>query len=262
MQESNEIDVLREEIQLLKDEKVRLDKMKSRLFSIVSHDIKSPLGILVGFADVLMRHVDDTYDTKDDQQLAQIKGYLNDGKNKILTLLENLVNWVKIENGSVPYRATEIKIIKTLEALKTELEPNATKKEITVEVSGDEDLTCFGDATTFNVIIKNLLDNSIKYSEAGGIISLSATEENDSAIIEIKDSGTGIPSDNMDQIFEANKERVKPGTNGEQGIGLGLPVVKGFVSLNNGEIKVESEEGKGTSITLTFPSKAPKETNS
>ncbi|WP_425391645.1 sensor histidine kinase [Ekhidna sp.] len=251
-----EIASLRTEIQHQKEEKERLDAMKSRLFSIVSHDIKSPLGILVGFADVLMRHVDDTYDTKEDVQLEQIKGYLNDGKNKILTLLENLVNWVKIENGSVPFRAADIKICGLIEQVKAELEQESNKKKINIEISCQEELTCFGDSNTLKVIIKNLLDNAVKYTGNEGKIIVEAKEANDMIAIEITDSGTGISSELVDQIFEANKEKIKPGTAGEQGIGLGLPVVKGFVKLNQGTIAIKSEEGNGTSVNLTFPRKA------
>lgn len=247
-----EIDKLKEEINTKQKETERLDKMKKRLFSIVSHDIKSPLGILVGFADVLMRHVEDTYKTEEDEQLKQIKGYLNDGKAKILSILEDLVNWVKIENGSVPFRAQTFDAKATAEKVTADLKPAASKKQIEIEVLG-QGQTCFGDPNTVRVILKNLVENAIKYTNDGKV-RISLDEKEETIVIKVADDGIGITAENLDGIFEANKEKVKPGTSGEQGIGLGLPVVQGFVALNSGSIDVESEVGKGTTVTLTFPS--------
>ena len=252
---SNEIiEKLNQEVLEKQEELDRLNKMKGRLFSIVSHDIKSPIGIVTGFSEVLMNHISENYDVKDDPQLDLIKKHLSDGKGRLLTLLEDLIFWVKCENGSMPFKAKVHEAKHLLESAVGLLKTQVRDKEITVAVEVDDSLKLFGDSNTLLVIFKNLLANAIKYSPKNGTVSLSGTKKDRVAVIKISDSGIGIPHGIIDQIYEANKDKIRPGTNGESGIGLGLTVVHGFVDLNKGAISVDSKEGEGTTFTLILPS--------
>lgn len=255
---SNEIiEKLNQELLEKQGELDRLNKMKGRLFSIVSHDIKSPIGIVTGFAEVLINHVSENYDVKDDPQFEIIKKHLNDGKGRLLTLLEDLISWVKIENGSMPFRAKLHEAKPIIQEVLNSFQSYASEKDITIDLQLDDDLTVYGDTNTLKVIFKNVLNNAVKFTKNGGKIEVLGVERGGFIAFEVSDNGIGIPKEIIDRIFEATKDKIRPGTGGESGVGLGLSVVRGFVALNQGEISFESKEGEGTTCYLKIPSSEP-----
>ncbi|MEO1256751.1 MAG: tetratricopeptide repeat-containing sensor histidine kinase, partial [Bacteroidota bacterium] len=179
---------LNDEVQKQKDHLERLNAMKSRLFSIVSHDIKSPIGILTGFSEVLINHVSETYDIQDDQELKTIKKHLNDGKDRLLVLLEDLINWVKSENGTMPFRPDLLEAKPLIASTIDNVKSHAESKEIEIELQLDSGSNFYGDANTLKVIFRNLLNNAVKFTKQKGKVSIYGSLKNGSTEIIISDT--------------------------------------------------------------------------
>jgi signal transduction histidine kinase len=132
------------------------------------------------------------------------------------------------------------------------LEGTALKKQIHLKNNLNEDIVVSSDGEMLNSIFRNLINNAIKFTRESGEISISASAEKDFAIIKIKDSGVGMSTETLANLFKMDSKKSTPGTNKEEGTGLGLLLVKEFVEKNGGEIIVQSEVGKGSEFSFTL----------
>ncbi len=130
---------------------------------------------------------------------------------------------------------------------------NAAKKSIIITPEVDGNINVFADPNMVEVILRNLVSNSIKFSEKESKINISSKNENGFAIINVTDTGVGISKDKIDKLFQVGENVSTNGTENEEGSGLGLILCKEFVELNKGEISVESEAGNGSTFSFTLP---------
>lgn len=221
---------------------------KSKIFSIISHDLHGSLGIILSFIQVLHKNRKEFSEEEIDEILENIsssaKGSLN--------LLENLLAWARSQSGRIKFVPTEIKPDKFINDILKSLREAARKKQI--EMSSTVNVKSIkADKDMLLLIFRNLISNAIKFTPSGGKISISAVEENSSVKFLIKDNGLGMDKEKVEKLFKTDENISTPGTDKELGNGLGLILCKEFIQYHNGRIGIESTPEKGTTAWITIP---------
>jgi two-component system, sensor histidine kinase and response regulator len=232
-----------------KRELEQLNKSKDQLFSILSHDLRSPIGALKSTLGLLN---DDIIQVED---FKRISVKLERDVENTYNLLEELLEWSYSQmKGIEPQKA--LLDLEDLLAEKIELyKDNMQSKNITFSLLSDDELNVYADKNQLGIVVSNLLSNAIKFTPVGGKISIESHEYENNIEMKIKDSGIGIPSESMGNIFDTQSSLRRKGTAGENSTGLGLKLCKAMIEKNNGTICVESEVGKGTTFTIVIPKK-------
>lgn len=226
-----------------------LNKTKDKFFSIISHDIRAPVNNFQGVSQLIKLYVE----SGETQELVRIAKIMDKSSLELSALLDNLLDWAMNQQGKFPYKPEQFSLTEICESNMSMMENLAFAKDINLDLSIDENISINADRNSVSTIIRNLLSNAIKFTPSGGKVKLSLESLGSDAIIEISDTGVGIPKDKMNNLFGFKGERSSWGTDGEKGVGLGLNLVHDFVLLNHGEIEVESEEDKGSMFTVTLP---------
>jgi len=240
----------------------KLNQVKDKFFSIISHDLRSPLHSLTGFLDVMKNHAD-SFTPEETKNFAE---NMDDAIARILELLENLLNWSLSQTGDLEYKPEMLSISDIFEKNLELYQTNAQKKGIQLqskENSSDYDMKVWADRNMLNFIIRNLISNAIKFTEAGGEIILDCEKEEvfDEVVISVKDTGVGMTQEVLEKIFLKEEHISEPGTDLEKGTGFGLTLCKDFVEKNAGSIGIESELGKGSTIFFTLKTTENKATS-
>ncbi|MDZ7714891.1 MAG: hybrid sensor histidine kinase/response regulator [Balneolaceae bacterium] len=239
------VDELREREKLLK----RLNQEKDDLMRIVSHDFRNPVTGIVGLIEVLR-----TSDDMSDDQKNEIYGAIKESGQKLIQLVNNLLD-KKSESSINKINAKEVNFTKLVEDTVELHRPTAINKGIFFDVELDYILNFYLDRHKIEQAISNLISNALKFTPEGGTISVKlekVDKDPQKAIIEVSDTGIGMSEDVINNLWDGDSEKVRYGTSGEKGSGIGLSLVKGFVDLHDGEIRVDSEEGKGTSFIINL----------
>ncbi|MFY9151248.1 MAG: two-component regulator propeller domain-containing protein [Prolixibacteraceae bacterium] len=226
-----------------------LNSTKDKLFSIISHDLRSPFSSMLGFQDMLVNHYNDFGESERQNML----GHLYTTTNQVFWLVENLLNWARIQTHSIKYQPVEFKVRKVV-LEKLALYQNTSKlKEINFKELIPDELIAFADINMVQTILRNLINNAVKFTDSGGSVTISAQQEKQMIKVSVSDTGIGMNTIQMESLFQLEKTKSRQGTNGEMGSGLGLILCKEFVEQNHGTIKVESTIGIGTTISFTLP---------
>lgn len=223
---------------------------KDKFFSIVAHDLRGPIGGFVGISEMLIN------DLHPDERVELIKE-LNLSAKALFYLLENLLEWARIQQGQIPFNPVKTNLYSLVnECLEAQLTA-IRNKEINIDVKISENHEVFADVNMLQSIIRNLLSNAIKFTPRSGKVSVSTyvTQYNSTVVI-IKDSGIGMQPGMVTNLFSFNTNNNRPGTEGERSSGLGLHLCKEFVEKNGGNIWVESEVNVGTSFYFSIPGPA------
>ena len=231
-----------------------LNSTKNKLFSIISHDLRSPFHIILGFQSLLVRKYNEFSDIERLTMLRQ----LNSTSNQVYYLLENLLNWAKIQTSSIKHAPVRFNL-KNVILRKSDLYWDiAEVKGIQIEQEIPEELFAYADVALLETAVRNLINNAIKFTPAGGSILIKASENEKMITVSVIDSGIGMNANQMETLFDIEQTQSRYGTLGEKGSGLGLLLCKEFVEKNNGTITVESQPGKGSTFSFTVPA-APSE---
>jgi two-component system sensor histidine kinase/response regulator len=229
----------------------KLNTTKDKFFSIIAHDLKDPLQILLLASDSLHTRYDSMDETK---RKDYIQRFYNNSQ-QILSLLENLLEWARSQSGNIEIKPERIDI-KELTAKSIDLlKGNARKKNITLSLQVKPGIFAFADKNMVRTIIQNLVSNGLKFTRPGGQVSIDASvpARGDRVDITVTDNGVGISAEDMAGLFRIDMKKSTPGTDREKGTGLGLILCKEFVEKNNGSIEVSSEPGKGSCFKITLP---------
>jgi len=226
-----------------------INKVKDRLFSIVSHDLKDSLTSIKGFIDLL-----------NDGSLTQSEfnsliPELSENANNASLLLFNLLNWSKSQMQSLESNPSLFDIQEIFDEKTELLEQKLQKKGITLINQTLHDFV-YADRSMIEIVVQNLLTNAIKFSKSGDSITVANHISNGRSIISISDTGVGIAPENLDKLFK-NSTFTTVGTSNEKGTGLGLTICKELVDLNHGKIWVESSLNKGTTFYIELPKSNP-----
>ncbi len=230
--------------QQLKD----LNTTKDKFFGIIAHDIRSPITALDGVSEQMNYYLE-----KDDKaKLNRLADRIDTTAKRLTSLLDNLLNWALLQTGMIPYNPKSVDIQSVTQENIDLFAPVAEAKNITLKNEISTASPAFSDESALQTIIRNLVNNAIKFTPAGGEVSISTEEKDDKIFIKINDTGTGIAADKLEKLFSLNKQSSK-GTAGEKGSGLGLMLCKELVELNKGTIQAISELGKGSSFIFSLP---------
>ena len=224
----------------------KLNIEKDKLFSIVTHDIRSPLNSIQGYLEIL---ADETSITEEERALfkQQLLELTIDTSN----MLTNLLSWSKTQLEGTKANLTRLEV-KTALINGLNIEKNiAIKKGVQLSVFSENDLFISADMNMFEIVIKNLVNNAIKFTKMGGEIVVNAIRKDDECLITIKDNGLGMDNELQNSLFKLTASSTY-GTDNERGIGIGLLLCKEFTDLQGGKIWFESEEGRGSTFYLSF----------
>lgn len=234
-------------IEKQKAELNELNITKNKFFSIISHDLKSPFSALIGLAEILVQ------DSHKNQKENIIEQNIYQTSREIYKLLENLLEWSRTQLDRVMFAPSVIGIHNTISGAIEHLKVNASNKEVKIDINISNESKIYADPELFNIILRNLVSNAIKYSNKGNTVTISKTSKPGKTILKIKDEGTGINKKELKQLFTLENKLSIPGTNNEKGTGLGLIISQEYMKMHQGEIWAESVEGEGTTFFLEFP---------
>lgn len=227
----------------------RLNKTLNRLFAIISHDLRNATAAYQSSAKIIDYHLGKGQPEK----LLPLSGEISTNANNLSTMLENLLHWSVSQMKGIELRKQLLIINDEIEKVISLLKNEAQVKSIKIKNDLENKDTVWCDPESFNLIVRNLLGNAFKFTEKGKVV-FESSQSNGYTILKISDSGCGIPKPLLGDIFNIGNEKIRPGTSGEKGTGLGLIMVAEHVEKNGGIISVESEEGKGTTFIVSLPS--------
>jgi len=226
---------------------------KDRLMQIVSHDLRSPLGGIKGLSQILT----DGEEAEMPEIVREFSEIIVQTSDTLLNLVNDLLDLAKIESGKQRVNLTEFDIVSTLQNAVKLQEKVAQSKGLQLLFENTIELIPFqlvADEPKIMQVINNLLSNAIKFTPKGGAVTLRLQPQGDDRLlIVVQDTGIGIPAEHLPRVFEKFGNHQRSGTSGEKGTGLGMTIVKRFVELHGGAIDVESQQGKGTTFTISLP---------
>jgi PAS domain S-box-containing protein len=235
-----------EEINLKNEQLQVINAEKDKFFSIIAHDLRGPLSSFVEATQILT----DEAQTMGIEEIKDIAASMKMSASNIYSLLENLLEWSRLKRGGIDFLPEKLNLKKKIVECVNVLLESARKKGISVEVNISDEIDVFADSHMFEAVIRNLVSNAIKFTTSGGLVNVSASYDDHTVVIKIKDSGIGMPPELKNRLFQINEKTSRPGTDGELSTGLGLLLCKEFVEKHNGKIWVESEVGKGSTFSF------------
>jgi PAS domain S-box-containing protein len=231
------------EIKLKNAELIKLNAEKDKFFSIIAHDLRSPFTAFLGLTQILVEKLPEMTTSKVQSYISHI----NNSATNLFSLLENLLEWSRQQQGLIPFNPTSIHLSSIVDECINNILESANNKGIGITCNIPNNLNVFADSNMLQTIIRNLVSNAVKFTPKGGNIILSAeTYDNRTVKISIKDNGIGMNKEMINKLFRLDVKVNRAGTEGEPSTGLGLLLCKDFIEKHGGKIWVESEEGKGT----------------
>ncbi len=222
--------------------------VKNRFFSIIAHDLKSPFTSLLGMT-TMMSQMADSFSK---EKLVEYARDVNDAGERFFELLHNLLDWSRLQMDGGSVNPKHIDVDELVHTCVGVLDPVARDKMISIACQNGG-TAIYADRDMAQAIIRNLLTNAIKFTNAHGTVTVSSRISEDQVQIVVADTGVGISADRMADIFSLDTKTSTLGTVGEKGTGLGLPLCKDMLDRNNGNIRLESTVDEGTTFIVTFP---------
>lgn len=224
-------------------------KQKDKFFSIIAHDLKSPLSGVLGLTKILSEEVRD-------MEIEEVENYsmlLKEATQDVYALLINLLEWARLQRELVGFEPEAINLHQNAKNVINLLKSSALNKNIIVLNNIPPDLVANADVHMLDTILRNLISNAIKFTHKRGSISIEGKATGDCVQISVTDSGIGIPKEYLPLLFKVGEKTSRSGTEGETSTGLGLILCFEYIKKHKGNIWVESEEGKGTTFFFTIP---------
>ena len=231
----------------------KLNESKDSLFSLISHDLRSPFNSLLGFSEILATE----YETLTRDEIKEYLNVIYDTSKNLYGMTNNLLQFSRFQMGRVDFSPADLDIKAMLNHSLKLLRGNTIKKRINVISSVPDGIKVYADEDMLNSILQNLISNAVKFTPKGGDIYISVNKLTDSNTknmlqVVIRDTGVGLNNELIGQLFKEHVQST-PGTDKEYGSGLGLLLVKEFVEKNGGEINVKSVLNEGSTFYFTLP---------
>ncbi|WP_296316886.1 tetratricopeptide repeat-containing sensor histidine kinase [Winogradskyella sp. UBA3174] len=226
-----------------------VNQVKDKLFSIVSHDLKDSISSIKAFLDLLKE------DSISKEEFDELIPELSENANNASSLLFNLLNWSKSQMQNLEPKPVLFNIQDVFHTKMALVEQKVEDKRIVFIDESQRDFV-YADKSMVEIVIQNLITNAVKFSRTGDVITVSNQDVDGKALICIEDTGVGISRENIDKLFNANKNFTTVGTKNEKGTGLGLTIAKDLVELNEGKIWVESTQNVGSKFFIELPKAA------
>lgn len=226
-----------------------LNATKDKFFSIIGHDLKSPLNQLLGLSKVIQNEIK----SGRSDEVIKMTNVLAESAKSARTLLENLLDWSRSQTGKMAFAPEPLDLsLITQEVVELNAQ-NAVQKRIKIKSSVEPGTFVFADANMVKTVLRNLISNGIKFTNQGGEIRLSAEQQNGMVTYAVSDNGIGIREDDVKKLFRIDINPSNIGDSPEKGTGLGLILCKEFVEMNGGEIWAESKWREGTTFKFRVP---------
>lgn len=223
---------------------------KDKFFSIIAHDLKSPFNLLKSFSELLVEELNE----QNYSGSIEYAGYLNETIDRTLNLLNQLLEWSLLQRGKIEINPEIINVRILVQDIQEMFEHAADLKSIRIICNIDKTHEVFADRKMIYTILRNIVSNSIKFTQQGGVIELTSEIYDQNYIkFSINDNGIGIKEENISKLFKVEHNVSTKGTLDEKGTGLGLMLCSEFVKLNKGKIGVDSKFGEGTCFWFVFP---------
>lgn len=226
---------------------------KDKIFSVIAHDLTSPFN---GYINMMQLLCDKRNAFSEEKQTQILQNLCQSSKNTFL-ILENLLTWSRAQMGNMEIKRKLVNANSLPAECFAPYLNNAENKNIKIEHRIPEDMQMFVDEPSIRIVLSNLINNAIKFTEQNGIITLSGEIKEQKTVLTITDTGVGISKSDVKRLFDNNDHMTTLGTNNEKGTGLGLKLCYELVQKNNGEISVESIEGEGSTFCISFQTKEP-----
>ena len=226
-------------------ESVKREQLRQEFTSNISHELKTPLTSISGFAEMLKSG------GTSDETVVDFSTSIYDEAQRLITLVSDIMKISELDEGAVPVEKENVDIYELSKDIAKRLTPIADKRSITFNVLGDN-ANIYGVRKILDEMIYNLCDNAIKYNKERGTVDIIINQEKGKTSVMVRDTGIGIPTPEQSRVFERFYRVDKSHSKLVGGTGLGLAIVKHAAAYHGAEVSLESAEGKGTSVTITF----------
>ena len=233
-----------------KTEETKLEKLKSDFIANVSHELRTPIAMLQGYSEAII----DGVVTTEEERIDMIR-VIYDESQRMSRLVTDLLDLARMESGHMSLYKEDVPLVSVIERMTHKFDQTAKEKHVSLEIETD-----FSDETLISIdedrieqVLTNLIDNAIRHTPADGSVTVSMTNEQNFAKVQVMDTGQGIPQDDLPYVFERFYKADKARTRSKGGTGLGLAITKNIVEAHNGKISVDSVEQQGTTFTFYLP---------
>lgn len=247
--------IAEQQVLMFTEELRQLNLTKDKFFSIISHDLRTPINGLLNYAEILF----DECEILSKEEIKEFAGYISEIARTTGSLLNNLLEWSRIQSGKIAFEPQVLQLYLTVDKIFRLLNPVANNKQIKLINEIEPELSCMADSNMLQSIILNLTSNAVKFSNVGGEIRVRANNYDDYLKVSVSDYGVGIKEEHLKMLFDSNITFTTLGTAKEKGTGLGLMLCKEFVRMHGGNIWAESEVGHGTTFSFTLIKTHPSE---
>jgi len=228
---------------------LQLNADKDLFISILAHDLRSPLSVLLGLSDLVTENIRQFNIDK----IEKLVNEINQSAQNTFALLQDLLKWSRVQSGKIPFEPQNLSFTDICKDIIKILNPNAIAKNITINYSSADEINFFADVDMIKTVLRNLVSNAIKFTNNSGAININAEVNSGNLTISVSDNGIGIEPESLTKLFNISKIHTTTGTAKEKGTGLGLLLCKEFVEKHGGKIWVESECGKGSIFYFNIP---------
>ena len=240
----------KEELGVKNKELEKLNAERDKFYSIIAHDLRGPFNHFLGMTRVLA----DEYSGLTQQEIGKFARSMEQSAVNLFSLLEDLLSWSRVQQGLMQFRPRPVLLADEVEECKVLMLESAKKKSLAITADIDRRILVFADPAMLKTVLRNLIDNAVKFSPAEGKITVTASERADCWIeICVRDTGIGMSSEILDKLFLGNSHLPRKGTAGEPGTGIGLMLCSEFIAMHGGQIRVDSAPGKGSAFYVSLP---------
>jgi signal transduction histidine kinase len=239
----------REKLERFAAELRQTNAEKDQFFSIVAHDLRSPFHGLLGLSKTLR----DAGDSLPAEKIRRSAGLLYDSAHYLYNLVENLHRWSRLQRNRMPFDPEPLRLDEIVETALNAAAAAAEAKSIELRNEATLETALVADKPMATSIVQNLLTNAVKFTSPGGSVTVRLEDAGGEIRLIVADTGVGMAPETASNLFKVDKRSTSVGTANETGAGLGLLIVKDMVAKHGGEIVVTSEEGVGTTFTVTLP---------
>ena len=246
--------VAENEVKKQRDELERLNNQKDKFFSIIAHDLKNPVNVILGYSQLFSA----AGDKMSREDILEKVGHIKESADHLLKLMDDLLAWGQTQMAAVQVQNQPIILSEIVEKSTQSLRQTADAKSISLSLNVP-DISFETDPGLLDTIVRNLVANAIKFSYSGQTVSVAAYEENNLVTLSVSDTGTGMSGETQDNLFQLDKAKSLPGTANETGTGLGLFLSQEFANRLGGKIEVSSKENEGSVFSIVLPLKEENE---
>ncbi|WP_456459092.1 ATP-binding protein [Reichenbachiella sp.] len=225
-----------------------LNNAKDKFFNIIAHDLRSPLHSLKGLSSIMVEGIKHM----SEEDIKKLSQGLQTTVDNTINLTDNLIEWARIQVQEFETRKEKLNLGQILSNIWELYRDQADKKNIELKYSVGKGTYAFGDKNQVTFIIRNLVNNAIKFTPKGGVVTMLASSKKGNVDVQVIDNGIGLTQSEIEVLFTKMEKESTPGTAGEKGTGMGLKLCFEFAKLNGGNIEIKSEPNRSTEFKLTL----------